>query len=430
VVLGAGLRNLLLIAVVLAAFLAARSDAKAALNTTTTLSAFARDSALALDSSGYPVVAYRDSLDTRLKILHCNDPYCAGGGESLSSIDLEPGQWPSITLDGAGNPIISYYTTMFDRLKFLHCNDPNCVAPESIERPDPDTFLVEYQTSLAIDSSGNAVIAYSLSPEYEVRILHCNDLLCDGENESITIHGSGVGAPSLRLDASGNPVVAYYAHGGTPSTGTLRVMHCNDPDCGGGGESVTTPDTSPGITPSLALDSLGRPVIAYYTGSTTQDLKLMRCNDVNCAGQGEYIVTIDSAGDVGVDPELELFDGNPVVTYRDETNDDLKLLRCFDAYCAGGNDPIVPLDTASDSGNNSSLVRDADGNPAITYDADPELRLLRCGSEACIESVGGLAGAPDITRPRDGGGVWLVAIGALAAAAAIGGWRLGFQRSR
>jgi len=412
------LRSVLLVTVVLGALIAAQSESLATGNAITTLSALARDSALAIDDAGNPVVAYRDSLDGRLKILHCNDPNCLGGDESLASPDLQPGQWPSLRLDAAGNPIVSYYTTMFDRLKFLHCNDANCAAGESVQTPDPGSFLVEYQTSLAIDPSGNAVIAYS--PPFEIRVLHCNDASCAGGDESITTHGTAVAAPSLALDAAGNPVVAYYAAGASFSTGTLRVMHCNDPACAGGDESVTAPGGDPGITPSLALDALGRPVIAYYTGATTRDLKLMRCNDANCAGGNESTITLDADGDVGVQPALLLHNGNPVVTYRDETNGDLKLLRCFDPNCAGGNDPIVSLDTASDSGKNSSPTIDAAGNLAVSYDAGAELRLLRCGTDTCIESVGGIAAAPAIARSQGGGSVWLVAVIALAAGVALG----------
>lgn len=419
------MRILLLMVAVLAAFLAARSDTLAAENTISTLSTYASDASLAIDAAGNPVVAYRDSLDTRLKILHCDDASCLGGGESLVSLDLQPGQWPSLTLDGAGNPVMSYYSTFYDRLKFLHCNDPNCVAPESLQTPDPGSFLLEYQTSLALDASGNAVIAYS--PPYEVRVLHCNDLSCAGNNESITAHGSLVGGPSLALDGAGNPVVAYYAFaGGNPASGTLRVMHCNDPDCAGNDESVMTPDAGPGVTPSLALDAAGGPVIAYYTGATTRDLKVLHCDDVNCAGQNESITTPDAAGDVGGDPALMLVGGNPLVAYRDGTHGYLKLLACNDPDCAGADDPIRPLDPAGDSGENSSLTTDALLHTAIAYDAGLDLHLIRCGETTCVESVGGLAGAPAVGgRPGDGRAGPL-GLGALVAGALTlaGAWRL------
>ncbi len=392
-----------LLATIVAAFaLGAASDtSRAELNTITTLSAFASDSSMVLDASGNPVVAYRDSLDTRLRILHCDDPFCTGGGESLIMPEIESGQWPSIILDASGNPVVSYYTTPFDRIKLLRCDDPNCEGSESITTPDPQNYLLNHSTSVAIDAAGNPIIAYAPSaPLYEIRIMHCNDPNCEGDDESITIHDSFAAAPSLKLDAAGNPVVAYYRSGTQIySTGTLRVMHCNDPDCAGGDETTTSPEPATGVTPSLQLDASGNPVIAYHTGASTRDLKVMHCNDANCAGSNESITTPDSAGDVGSQPSLALRNGNPVVTYRDVDNDDLKLLYCNDANCAHGNDIVVPLDAALDSGENSSIIVDGAGLPVITYDAGTDLRLLRCGDPDCAETVGGLSElAPSIAN--------------------------------
>ena len=394
-------------------------------NAITTLSTFASDSSMVLDASGNPVVAYRDSLDTRLRVLHCDDPFCIGGGESLIMPEIESGQWPSIALDASGNPVVSYYTTPFDRIKLLRCDDVNCADSESITTPDPQAFLLNHSTSVAIDAAGNPVIAYApWAPLHEIRIMHCNDPNCAGDDESITIHDSFAAAPSLTLDAAGNPVVAYYRSATQIfSTGTLRVMHCNDPDCAGNDETTTSPEPATGITPSLQLDASGYPVIAYYTGASTRDLKVMHCNDVNCAGANESITTPDSAGDVGSQPSLALRGGNPIVTFRDVDNGDLKLLHCDDANCAPGNDTVVSLDAALNSGENSSVVVDDSGLPAIAYDAGTDLRLLRCGDADCAETVGGLSElAPvildaDVTFPLRW---WLIA-SVLGLAAAIAG---------
>ncbi len=54
-------------------FWAASDTSTADSNSITMLSAFASDSSMVLDASDNPVIAYRDSLDTRLRILHCDD---------------------------------------------------------------------------------------------------------------------------------------------------------------------------------------------------------------------------------------------------------------------------------------------------------------------------------------------------------------------
>ncbi len=407
--------RILLALLVAAVALVTTSDTSlAVVNTIGTLSTFASDSAMVLDASGNPVIAYRDSLDTRLRVLHCDDPYCIGGGESLAMPEIESGQWPSIALDASGNPVVSYYTVPFDRIKLLRCDDPNCTGSESITKPDSSAFLLHHSTSIAIDASGNPVIAYALwAPQYKIRIIHCNDPQCAGNDESITTHGSFAAAPSLVLDAAGNPVVAYYrAAGQIFSTGTIRVMHCNDPDCAGDDETTTSPEPATGVTPSLQLDASGYPVIAYHTGASTRDLKVMHCNDANCAGSNESITTVDSAGDVGSQPSLALRGGNPVVSYWDVDNDDLKLLSCDDPNCADGNDIAVPLDTTVNSGENSSVVVDGSGRPAVTDDAGTDLHLLRCGDADCATTVGGLSElAPSLAVPDSSSPylLWLVA---------------------
>ena len=53
-----------------------------------------------------------------------------------------------------------------------------------------------------------------------------------------------------------------------------------------------------GFEASLVLDGDGNPVISY-SDEGNEDLKLAHCDDPNCAGGGESIVTVDDRGNVG-----------------------------------------------------------------------------------------------------------------------------------
>ena len=92
-------------------------------------------------------------------------------------------------------------------------------------------------------------------------------------------------------------VVSYYD--GLPNR-DLKVLHCNDVNCSGLDESITTPDSdgNVGRATSLALDANGYPVVSY-SDVANRDLKVLHCNDPNCDGIGESITSPDGGFDVG-----------------------------------------------------------------------------------------------------------------------------------
>ena len=140
---------------------------------------------------------------------------------------------------------------------------------------------------------------------------------------------------SLVLDASGFPVISYSASA-NDSTASVRVMHCNDANCAGGDEATFTLETDDPSATSLALDSNGFPVVAMDAAPNT--LRILHCNDANCAGNDEAVTNPDTDFNFGATllPSL-ILDGNgfPVIAYV-RTGGALYLMHCNDANCAGG----------------------------------------------------------------------------------------------
>jgi hypothetical protein len=328
---------------------------------------------LALDASGHPVISYQAGTNDDLKLAHCNDANCAA--RTVTTIDSAGfvGSYSSLALDASGQPVISYYeNTNFD-LKLVHCNDANCAA-RMVTTVDSAGFVGAY-TSLALDASGRPVISYYDFSDDALKLAHCNDANCATRTITTVDSTDDVGwYTSLALDASGQPVISYYDR----TNDDLKLVHCNDANCAGGDETITTVDSAGDVGgyTSLALDASGHPVISYYDFSN-RDLKLAHCNDANCATR--TITTVDNADDVGRYSSLVLdASGQPVISYYDgSTNAALKLAHCNDANCAAKT--ITSVDSAGNVGQHTSLALDASGQPVISYydQINGDLKLAR-----------------------------------------------------
>jgi hypothetical protein len=109
----------------------------------------------------------------------------------------------------------------------------------------------------------------------------------------------------------------------------------------------------------------GNPAISYLDESNW-DIKYVRAGNAN-GSTWNTPLTLDSAGQVGTDNSLSIVNGNPAISYFDNTNGDLKYVRATDADGATWGTPIA-VDTggAWQVGEYTSLAI-VNGNPAISY---------------------------------------------------------------
>ena len=132
-----------------------------------------------------------------------------------------------------------------------------------------------------------------------------------------------------------------------------------------------------GLNPSIALDSSGRPHISYYD-STNSSLKYAKWN-----GSAWEIETIDSVGQVGEYNALALdASGNPHISYCDRTASGILKYAKWNGSAWG----IETVDATGNVGYNTSIAIDAGGNPHISYidSSNQDLKYAKWNGSAWV----------------------------------------------
>lgn len=94
---------------------------------------------------------------------------------------------------------------------------------------------------------------------------------------------------------------------------------------------------------------------------------------------------LDSTGNVGANTSIAIgADGNPIISYSDFSNADLKVVKCSNPSCSTFNTPIA-LDSAGNVGKYTSIAISTDGNPIISYydGSNGDLKIYSCGDANC-----------------------------------------------
>ncbi len=353
---------------------------------------------IATGLDGNPVMSYAGryvdgsgSVQEILKVAKCNDPACSGGDETISTVDLSPGtgEYSSLAIGNDGNPVISYYDFINKDLKVVKCNDWACSGNDETITVVDATNDVGRSTSIAIGNDGYPVISYQDSTNDALKVAKCNDLACTGGGEILSTVASSDYAPnSIAISVDGNPVIAYY---GSLQGNDLYVVKCNDVACSGNDEVSYAVDTTgdTGRSPSIAIGWDGNPVISYW-GTDMQRLQVAKCNDPACNpgvnGAETISIVDDSEANTGWGSSLAIGnDGYPVISYSSGLSNNLKVAKCNDLACAGGDELITTIDAIGDVGSYGSLALGNDGNPVMGYwdRTNGNLKVAKCHRPGC-----------------------------------------------
>jgi hypothetical protein len=333
------------------------------------------------------------STDT-LALLNCNTdqvPRWNGGqwvcnkiitttiDSSITAVDTAGvvGYYTSITLGNDGFPVISYYDVTNGDLKVAKCVNASCTGTSTITVVDT-TGDVGWHTSITLGNDGFPVISYYDVTNKNLKVVKCGNISCSNSNIITTVDTTGdVGQyTSITLGNDGFPVISYSDN----TNLDLKVAKCVNASCTST-STITAVDTTDNIgsDTSITLGNDGFPVISY-SDNTNDNLKVVKCGNISCSNSN-IITTVDTTVFVGRSTSITLGnDGFPVISYRDIGNADLKVAKCVNASCAGTN-TITAVDTAGFVGSFTSITLGNDGFPVISYldSANNDLKVFKDG---------------------------------------------------
>jgi hypothetical protein len=238
----------------------------------------------------------------------------------------------------------------------------------------------------------------------------CNNLVIQTIQSKITTVDSAgnIGIhTSIAIGNDGFPVISYNNF----TSFDLKVAKCINEACTGT-STITTVDSvgDVGKTPSIAIGNDGFPVISYED-DTNKNLKVVKCGNISCSNSN-IITTVDTTGNVGLYTSIAIGnDGFPVISYLDGTNWDLKVAKCINQACTGTS-TITAVDSADDVGQGTSIAIGNDGFPVISYkdSTNADLKVAKCINQACtgtstitaVDTVGSIGSWTSIAIGDDG----------------------------
>jgi hypothetical protein len=185
---------------------------------------------------------------------------------------------------------------------------------------------------------------------------------------------------SISIGADSIPVIAYN----DPSGQALKVAICTSALCTAASSAVVDDLNDAVWWPSMATGDDGFPVISYQGSGR---LKVAKCNDAACSGGDEAITIVDDESNVQYTSIAIGDDGFPVISYRGSGK--LKVAKCNDEACSGGDETITTInDTDEATGIHTSIAIGADGFPVISYQessgpGSSTVRVAKCNDAAC-----------------------------------------------
>lgn len=361
---------------------------------------------IAIGTDGLPIISYF-GVRRYLKAVHCGNAACTDGN-ATTLLDKTLGLDVSMTIGKDGLPVISYDVGV---LKAAHCGNITCSSgvtktvldsggmmmqwgflPLVAKAPSNNTFITLDNTSstydkspIAIGTDGLPVISYYDSYNNNIKVAHCGTTNCSSGNTFAIVAGNSR-MPSIAIGTDGLPIISYY----DANTEDLKVFYCGDPTCSSDNTIFTVDSTgNVGVDPSILLGSDGLPVIIYNYLLPIGDceypyLRVAHCGNATCSNENQ----ITQLGSSIISSMAIGGDGMPVIGYfEDDDNEDvsygLKVTHCENIGCSNYNTITLLENVGVPFG--GEIAIGADGLPILSYvyTAESVLKLIHCGNAAC-----------------------------------------------
>ena len=156
-------------------------------------------------------------------------------------------------------------------------------------------------------------------------------------------------------------------------------------------------DASVGLYTSIAVRDDGRAIVSYYD-ETNDDLKIYSCDNQVCSSGTARTAAGEGGSNVGLYASIAIRDnGLPIVAYQNASDGSLEIYDCLDVDCSAGNSYTADSGGANNVGQDASIAIRLNGLPIISYTDTSALHLkvYDCSNVACS------AGTPRIVV--DGG---------------------------
>ena len=250
-----------------------------------------------------------------------------------------------------------------------------------------------YTSSIAIGADGLPVISYYNTTNGDLLFAKCNNTVCSSVNTTTVQTSDDVGEySSIAIGTDGLPVISYFGS----TNGDLLFAKCTANPCTTATNwSTTTVQTAGtvGQYTSLAIGTDGLPVISYMDFNTSFNYKLLfaKCTANPCTTATNWsTTTVETAGDTGYNSSIAIgTDGYPVISYREGIGLDLRFAKCTANPCTTAtNWSTTTVQTAGTVGQYTSLAIGNDGLPVISYydNTNKDLLVAKCTTGDCTSA--------------------------------------------